>query len=149
MLRIGAHMSVAGGVSKAVDRALVPGCEGLQIFTRNASQWSGKPLDPAKVRAFLTRIDQTGITPVVSHASCLINLATAFSGLRGSHRRTVTIITCSRGARTRMATRQIPGIRGQRSVSKDTPRKHEDTEKNSKDDSFQTVTQNGYVEVHE
>lgn len=82
MLRIGAHMSVAGGVSKAVDRALVHGCEALQIFTKNASQWRGKPLDPAEVTAFRARIDQTGITPVVSHASYLINLATTFSTLR-------------------------------------------------------------------
>ncbi len=64
-LRIGAHMSVAGGVSKAVDRALVHGCEALQIFSKNASQWRGKPLDPAEVRAFRTRIDETGIRPVV------------------------------------------------------------------------------------
>lgn len=82
MLRIGAHMSVAGGVSKAVDRALVHGCEALQIFTKNASQWRGKPLDPAEVTAFRARIDQTGITPVVSHASYLINLATTFETLR-------------------------------------------------------------------
>ena len=75
-------MSVAGGVSKAVDRAAVHGCEALQIFTRNASQWRGKPLDPAEVTAFRTRIDRTGITPVVSHASYLINLATTFSVLR-------------------------------------------------------------------
>src|SRR5688500_12081248 len=82
MLRIGAHMSVAGGVSKAVDRAVVHGCEALQIFTKNASQWRGKPLDPAEIKAFRTRIDQTGITPVVSHASYLINLATTFPVLR-------------------------------------------------------------------
>ncbi len=82
MLRIGAHMSVAGGVSKAVDRAIVHGCEALQIFSKNASQWHGKPLDPAEVKAFRTRIDQAGITPVVSHASYLINLATTFSPLR-------------------------------------------------------------------
>src|ERR671915_860070 len=82
MLRIGAHMSVAGGVSKAVDRALVHGCEALQIFSKNASQWRGKPLDPAEVGAFRRRIDETGITPVVSHASYLINLATTFPLLR-------------------------------------------------------------------
>jgi len=82
MLRIGAHMSVAGGVSKAVDRALVHGCEALQIFTKNASQWRGKPLDPAEVKAFRSRIEQTGIAPVVSHASYLINLATTFATLR-------------------------------------------------------------------
>jgi deoxyribonuclease-4 len=82
MLRIGAHMSVAGGVSKAVDRALVHGCEALQIFTKNASQWRGKPLDPAEVKVFRSRIEQTGIAPVVSHASYLINLATTFGTLR-------------------------------------------------------------------
>jgi len=75
-------MSVAGGVSKAVDRAVAHGCEALQIFSKNANQWRGKPLDPAEVRAFRTRIDQTGIRPVVSHASYLINLATTFPELR-------------------------------------------------------------------
>ena len=81
-MRIGAHMSVAGGVSKAVDRAVVHGCEALQIFTKNANQWRGKPLERAEVRLFRERIEQTGITPVVSHASYLINLATTFPVLR-------------------------------------------------------------------
>ena len=81
-MRIGAHMSVAGGVSRAVDRAVVHGCEALQIFTKNASQWRGKPLDPVEVRTFRRRIDETGITPVVSHASYLINLATTSPVLR-------------------------------------------------------------------
>ena len=82
MLRIGAHMSVAGGVSRAIDRALVHGCEALQIFTKNANQWRGKPLDPADAKTFRARIEQTGIAPVVSHASYLINLATTFPTLR-------------------------------------------------------------------
>ena len=75
-------MPVAGGVSQAVDRAWVHGCEALQIFSKNASQWTGKPLDPAEVRRFRTRIDATGIRPVVAHASYLINLATTFPLLR-------------------------------------------------------------------
>jgi deoxyribonuclease IV len=82
MMRIGAHMSVAGGVSLAVDRAALHGCEALQIFTKNASQWRGKPLDAAEIRLFRRRIDETGIAPVVSHASYLINLATTFPVLR-------------------------------------------------------------------
>ena len=75
-------MSIAGGVSKAVDRAVAHGCEALQIFTKNASQWRGKPLDAAEIRLFRRRIDETGIAPVVSHASYLINLATTFPVLR-------------------------------------------------------------------
>jgi deoxyribonuclease-4 len=82
MLRIGAHMSVAGGVSRAVDRAELHGCEALQIFSKNANRWIGKPLDRNEIRRFRRRIDETGITPVVSHASYLINLATTFQPLR-------------------------------------------------------------------
>jgi deoxyribonuclease-4 len=81
-MRIGAHMSVAGGVSKAVERAVVHGCEALQIFTKNANRWTSPPLDRAEVRAFRRRIDETGIAPVVSHASYLINLATTAPPLR-------------------------------------------------------------------
>lgn len=75
-------MSVAGGVSRAVDRAVAHGCEALQIFAKNANQWAGKPLDHAEGRAFRRRVDETGIAPVVSHASYLINLATTFPALR-------------------------------------------------------------------
>jgi deoxyribonuclease IV len=82
MLRIGAHMSVAGGVARAVDRARLHGCEALQIFAKNASQWQGKPLDPGDARAFRMRLDESGIAPVVSHASYLINLATTVPVLR-------------------------------------------------------------------
>ncbi len=49
-------MSVAGGVSKAVERAVVHGCEALQIFTKNANQWLGKPLDRAEIKLFRQRI---------------------------------------------------------------------------------------------
>ena len=82
MIRIGAHMSVAGGVSKAVDRAELHGCEALQIFAKNANQWRGKPLAADEVRRFRRRLDETGITPTVSHASYLINLATTDPALR-------------------------------------------------------------------
>jgi deoxyribonuclease-4 len=82
MLRIGAHMSVAGGVSRAIDRAERHGCEAVQIFSRNASQWRGAPLDSAEVRRFRRRLDETGIRPAVSHASYLINLATTDAALR-------------------------------------------------------------------
>jgi len=75
-------MSVAGGVSKAVARARLHRCEALQIFTKNANQWQGKPLDPLEVKAFRDGIATSGITPVVSHASYLINMATTEPGLR-------------------------------------------------------------------
>lgn len=75
-------MSVADGVSNAVTRAVAHGCEALQIFTKNANQWRGKPLDAAEVQLFRKGVDETGIHPVVSHASYLINLATTNPALR-------------------------------------------------------------------
>src|SRR3954452_14324840 len=81
-MRIGAHMSVAGGVSKAVERARLHDCEALQIFTKNASQWKAKPLDSMEIKAFRKAVADSAITPVVSHASYLINMATTVPGLR-------------------------------------------------------------------
>lgn len=68
-------MSVAGGMANTVDRAALHGCEALQVFAKNANQWQGKALDSDDVRRFRRRVDETGITPVVSHASYLINPA--------------------------------------------------------------------------
>ena len=83
MSRIGAHMSVAGGVSKAVDRGGPPRLRGdpdLQPGTPisgRACRWT-----PSEVRRFRTRLDDTGIGPAVAHASYLINLATTAPALR-------------------------------------------------------------------
>ena len=48
-LKLGAHMSAAGGVSKAFERGQSIGCDTIQIFTRNQNRWDSKPLDPADV----------------------------------------------------------------------------------------------------
>jgi len=73
--RFGAHVSVAGGVSLAVPRAVALGCEAMQVFTRNPNRWTAPPLDPIEVRRFRDGVARAGLTPVVSHASYLINLA--------------------------------------------------------------------------
>lgn len=72
--RLGAHVSAAGGVSKAFPRAQSIGCEAMQIFTRNQNRWDSKPLDPAEVGRWHALAAETGIGPTVSHASYLINL---------------------------------------------------------------------------
>lgn len=74
-------MSVAGGLPRAVERGVVHGCDAMQIFAKNANQWRGRQLPPEEIRAFRLLVKQSGITPVVSHASYLINLATANRGL--------------------------------------------------------------------
>jgi deoxyribonuclease-4 len=82
MPRFGAHMSVAGGLPRAVERAVVHRCESLQIFAKNASQWRGREIPAGEVREFRARVKSAGIWPVVSHASYLINLATTNRALR-------------------------------------------------------------------
>lgn len=82
MPRLGAHMSVAGGLPLAVARAAAHGCEALQIFAKNANQWRGRELPRAEIREFRARVKAARLAPVVSHASYLINLATTNPRLR-------------------------------------------------------------------
>jgi deoxyribonuclease-4 len=74
-------MSVAGGLPRAVERAIAHRCDAFQIFAKNANQWHGRPLAPADIREFRAKVEAAGIAPVVSHASYLINLATSSAGL--------------------------------------------------------------------
>jgi len=73
--KIGAHMSIAGGVSRALDRGEELGLDTIQIFTKNANRWEGKPITEDERRRFLRRKEETGMDPVVAHDSYLINLA--------------------------------------------------------------------------
>src|SRR5579884_2475867 len=74
-MRLGAHMSIAGGFDKAVERCRSAGCESLQIFTKNSNQWRAKAIEPAQVDAYHAALAASGIGPVVAHDSYLINLA--------------------------------------------------------------------------
>jgi deoxyribonuclease IV len=79
---LGSHMSIAGGLPLAVDRAVAHGCEALQIFSKSSSQWRARPLEKAEVREFRARVDRAALGAVVAHASYLINLGTAAPALR-------------------------------------------------------------------
>lgn len=82
MPRLGAHLSIAGGLPRAVDRAEASGCQALQIFTKSAGQWRARELPPEEIALFRRRLRQTKIRPVVAHNSYLINLAAADLVLR-------------------------------------------------------------------
>ncbi len=81
MARLGAHMSISGGVDTAFDRGEQVGCDAMQIFTKNSNQWRAAPLKEETVERYHRRQAETGITPVVAHASYLLNLATPDDGL--------------------------------------------------------------------
>jgi deoxyribonuclease-4 len=74
-LKLGAHMSIAGGVSHAPARAASVGSNAVQVFTKNNRQWQGPPIDAADVARWQAEMPAQAITDAVSHASYLINLA--------------------------------------------------------------------------
>ena len=82
MPRLGAHLSISGGLPRAVDRAEASGCRALQIFTKSAGQWRARELPPEEIALFRRRVRQTKIGPVIGHNSYLINLASADPVLR-------------------------------------------------------------------
>jgi deoxyribonuclease-4 len=71
---LGAHVSVSGGVATAFGRATDLGCNTIQIFVKNASQWRGKELTDDDCSAFLSARCGCTVTPCMAHASYLINL---------------------------------------------------------------------------
>jgi deoxyribonuclease-4 len=68
-------MSIAGGVSQALDRASSVHSNAVQVFTKNNRQWAGPPINEADVEQWRTQMPALGIAYAVSHASYLINLA--------------------------------------------------------------------------
>ena len=72
---LGAHVSVAGGLDNAFARGLESNCTALQIFTKNANRWQGKPISNDDALAFQQAWQKSGIGPVIAHDAYLINLA--------------------------------------------------------------------------
>jgi len=75
MPRLGAHMSISGGLHKALERGHSIGCQAIQLFTRNSNRWKSKKRTPEELELFRQTQAETGIHPVVAHAIYLINLA--------------------------------------------------------------------------
>jgi deoxyribonuclease-4 len=76
-VRIGAHVSVAGGLGRAPGNASAVGCESLQVFVSNARGWAPPPVDPAGDQRFRADLDAAGLGPLFVHAPYLVNFASA------------------------------------------------------------------------
>lgn len=70
----GAHMSIAGGLEKAVERIMRVNGTALQIFSKNQRQWKAKPLEQKQIDAFIGACEDWGDYPIAAHDSYLINL---------------------------------------------------------------------------
>ena len=79
---LGAHVSIAGGTSKAPPRAKSIGATAMQIFTKMASRWAERVCEEEECTAFVTELGETGVREVCAHDSYLINLASPDPVLR-------------------------------------------------------------------
>ena len=79
---LGCHMSIAGGYWKAVQAAAEIDCDCVQLFTKNNNQWRAKTLTDKDAELFKNKIQETGVSNPISHASYLINLASPKTELR-------------------------------------------------------------------
>ncbi len=72
---LGAHMSIEGGLSKAIERARSIRCTAMQIFVKNNMQWFARPLSQQEIRTFLDHAQRGELFSVFAHANYLVNLA--------------------------------------------------------------------------
>ncbi len=83
MARVGAHLSAAGGVSRAAVAAAQIGCQSLQIFLRAPGRWAAVTLLAAESSRFRSAVRAAGLEgSCFAHAPYLINLASADRDLR-------------------------------------------------------------------
>lgn len=74
--RLGAHMSIAGGLPQAITRARAVDATALQVFVKSSNQWAARPFAPGEVEAFRAASHAAGLVRhTLAHASYLINLA--------------------------------------------------------------------------
>ncbi|MBI5001192.1 MAG: deoxyribonuclease IV [Euryarchaeota archaeon] len=71
---LGAHESISGGLHNALRSGKGDGCECVQLFTKNASQWKARPLAKEDAVLFAEARGETGIDVAAAHDSYLINL---------------------------------------------------------------------------
>ena len=73
-MKIGAHVSTAGGLSNAIDRAQTIGAETIQIFASSPRGWAFKPVPEEQVTGFRDKAKDAGISPTFLHGIYLVNV---------------------------------------------------------------------------
>mgnify|MGYP001143188662 CR=1 FL=1 len=76
-MRIGAHVSTSGGLSKGIERAHEIGAEAVQVFASSPRAWAFRPASDEEVARFRKKSMDTGVSPTFIHASYLLNMGGA------------------------------------------------------------------------
>ena len=79
---IGAHVSTAGGLDKAIERGAERGCESIQIFNQSPRMWRPTKYGEEDFAAFGEAMAAASVEAVVIHAVYLINCASKDRELR-------------------------------------------------------------------
>ena len=79
---IGAHVSPAGGVAKAVERGVDRGCHAIQIFNQNPRAWKPREYPADEVEAFHAAMDGSDVDALLIHAVYLLNCASEDEEIR-------------------------------------------------------------------
>ena len=74
-MQIGAHVSTAGGLARAVERGVELGCESIQIFHQNPRMWRPTAYGEDDFAAFRAGFEASKLSSVVIHAVYLVNCA--------------------------------------------------------------------------
>ncbi|MEW5801208.1 MAG: deoxyribonuclease IV [bacterium] len=70
---LGAHVSIAGGITRSIERGLSIGCNAIQIFTGYNNRWVSKAIPPEDMAGFHREKSRVGI--IFAHNNYLVNLA--------------------------------------------------------------------------
>ncbi|MCK4265015.1 deoxyribonuclease IV [Candidatus Babeliales bacterium] len=79
---IGAHISIAGGYYKSIERAESIGCSTMQIFTKSNRTWFGKKITDEEANKFKETLKRSNLSEIMVHSAYLINLAAQNTELR-------------------------------------------------------------------
>lgn len=81
-MKIGCHLSSAGGYLAMAQTAVSIGANVFQFFTRNPRGGAAKPIDKADIKAFAEFASENGIGPILAHAPYTLNAASSDPRIR-------------------------------------------------------------------
>lgn len=73
--KVGAHVSAAGGLHFAIEKAYQLGCNCVQLFSGSPRVWAKKPLSQIEVEKMFSFVRQYSVAPIFTHALYLVNFA--------------------------------------------------------------------------
>jgi deoxyribonuclease-4 len=86
---IGAHVSPAGGLNKAIERGAEKSCQAIQIFNQSPRMWRPTAYDDDDFAAFREALKPSPVKAVLIHAVYLLNCASEDAEIRDKSRRSL------------------------------------------------------------